>query len=246
MKISNGILITTDDIKIAYNHFNTGHKEVVILAHGWFMSKDSKAFLKMSEDFSKYYDVICFDFRGHCKSSGLYTFGARETKDLSAVVDYAKKQYDKVYLIGFSLGSLISINYCAKNSDVDKLIVVSAPVSFEKIENNVFSPNAFIPTLKKFELKRWLSIRFNSPFLKKPKPIKQVRKIEIPVFFIAGESDPIIKCWHNKKLFSVAKNPKRELIIEKGKHAEDLYLEKSEIFMNACLKWLESGEKCQN
>lgn len=241
MNISNGILITSDDVKIAYNHIKTGHKEVVIIAHGWFMSKDSKAFLKMCEDFSEKYDVICFDFRGHCKSSGFYTFGAKETSDLSAVVKYAKEQYEKIYLIGFSLGSLISINYCAKNKDIDKLIVVSSPVLFEKIENNVFSPNAFVPTLKKFEFKRWFSIRFKSPFLKKPKPIKLVRKISIPIFFIAGENDPIIKSWHNKKLFSVAKSPKKEMVIKNGKHAEDLYLECKDIFMSACLNWLESG-----
>lgn len=239
MDIQTGILITSDNIKIAYNHFKNGFKTVVILAHGWFMSKDSNAFKSISEDFAKSYDVICFDFRGHCKSSGFYTFGAKETRDLKAVINYAKEQYDKIYLIGFSLGSLVSINYCAKNVGVDKLIAVSAPVMFEKIENNVFSPNAFIPTLKKFELKRWCSIRFNLPFMKKPKPIKLVRKIGIPVFFIAGECDPIIESWHNEKLFNVAKDPKRELVIKHGKHAEDLYLEQKEVFMNACCEWLE-------
>lgn len=240
MNVSTGKLITSDNIKIAYNHYKNGHKKVLVIAHGWFMGKDSKAFKLICEDFSKFYDVVCFDFRGHCKSSGFYTFGAEETKDLSCVVDYAKSQYDEIYLIGFSLGSLISINYCAKNKSVDKLIAVSSPVMFEKIENNVFSPNAFIPTLKKFELVRWLSIRFVSPFMKKPKPIKLVRKLGIPVFFIAGENDPIIKCWHNKKLFSVAKSPKKELIISKGKHAEDLYLEHKELFLKKCIDWLES------
>jgi alpha-beta hydrolase superfamily lysophospholipase len=246
MIIESGILKTSDNIKIAYNHFQSGHDTVLIIAHGWFMSKDSKAFKQMSEEFSSYFDVICFDFRGHSKSSGFYTFGAEETNDLSSVVNFAKKNYNKIYLLGFSLGSLISINYCAKNSDIDKLIAVSAPVLFEKIENNVFSPNAFIPTLKKFELLRWLSIRFKSPFMKKPKPIKLIRKIKCPIFLIAGEKDPIIKTWHNKKLYNVAKEPKSELIINNGRHAEDLFLEQKDIFMPACINWLNSEEICQN
>ena len=240
MNICSGILTTSDNIKIAYNHISCGHDSILVIAHGWFMSKDSAAFREMSNDFSKNFDVICFDFRGHSKSSGFYTFGARETADLSAVIDYAKQKYNKIYIIGFSLGSLISVNYCAKNSDVDKLILVSAPVLFDKIENNVFSPKAFIPTIKKFELKRWFSIRFLSPFLSKPKPVKLIRKINIPTLFIAGEFDPIIKLWHNDRLYKIAKCIKKKIVIPKGKHAEDLYLEQKEFFLKSCIEWLEN------
>ncbi len=236
-------LLTSDNINIACNHFDCGHDCVLIIAHGWFMSKDSNAFMQMSQDFCKYFDVISFDFRGHCKSSGLYTFGAEETKDLETVVNYASEKYNTIYIMGFSLGSLISINYCALNNKIEKLIVVSAPVNFDKIENNVLSPNAFIPTLKKFEIKRWTSIRFKLPFAKKPEPIKLVNKIKIPIFFIAGEKDPIIKQWHNKELYEHANNPKSVLVFKNGKHAEDLYLENKDIFIKSCVDWLNFEEK---
>ncbi len=236
-------LITSDNINIACNHFINGYKKVLIIAHGWFMSKNSKAFLQMSKDFCKFYDVISFDFRGHCESSGLYTFGAEETKDLEAVVDYASEIYNEIYLIGFSLGSLISINYCANSEKITKLIVVSAPVNFQKIENNIFSPNAFIPTLKKLELKRWFSIRFKLPFAKKPEPVKIVNKINIPIFFIAGEKDPIIRQWHNSALYTLANNPKKILVFKNGKHAEDIYLENKDIFIKNCVDWLNLEEQ---
>ncbi|MBR1680332.1 alpha/beta hydrolase [bacterium] len=236
-------LKTSDNVKIACNCFRGGHDEVLIIAHGWFMSKNSKAFMQMSQDFCKYYDVITFDFRGHCDSSGLYTFGAEETKDLEAVVNFAAKKYSKIYLMGFSLGSLISINYCALNEKIKKLIVVSAPVNFKKIENNVLSPNAFIPTLKKFEFKRWISVRFKHPFAKKPEPINLVDKINIPIFFIAGEKDPIIRQWHNAELYEHANNPKSVLVFKNGKHAEDIYLENREIFVKNCVDWLNFEEQ---
>ncbi|MFQ8626970.1 MAG: alpha/beta fold hydrolase [Candidatus Gastranaerophilaceae bacterium] len=60
-------LYTSDKIKLAVNHYQTGYDSVVILAHGWFMTKDSKAFLKC-EMFSEYFDVISFDFRGYGKA----------------------------------------------------------------------------------------------------------------------------------------------------------------------------------
>lgn len=235
-------LVTSDNIKIAYNYFMCGHDCVLIIAHGWFMGKDSKAFWQMSLDFSKYFDVITFDFRGHCESSGEYTFGAKETEDLKAVVDFARKKYKKIFLIGFSLGSLISIDYCAKFEDIQKLIVVSAPIDFKFIENNVLSPNAFVPTLKKIELKRWFSIRFKLTFDKKPSPIRLIKKIKIPTFFIAGEKDPIIKVRHNEKLYMHANNPKSEYVYKNGKHAEDLYLENREDFITKCVDWFNNNQ----
>ncbi len=232
-------ILTQDKIKIAYNHYKSNFDNVLIVAHGWFMSKDSNAFKQICQSFNEYFDIISFDFRGHCSSSGLYTFGAEETNDLKAIVDFAKTQYKKIYLIGFSLGSLISIDYCAKYNNIDKLILVSAPTDFKKIENNIFSPNAFIPTLKKFEFKRWFSIRFTHPFKKKPIPIELISKIKIPLFFIAGENDPIIKVWHNQELFKTASTIKKELIIKGGKHAEDLFLEHKSLFMEECINWLK-------
>lgn len=236
--INTGFVTTEDNIKIAYNHYLSGHNTVLIVAHGWFMSKDSLAFKAIAKSFENNFDVITFDFRGHFKSNGLYSFGHNETKDLSAIVDYAKTRYKQIYLMGFSLGSLISIDYCANNDNIEKLILVSAPTDFKKIENNVFSPNAFIPTLKKFEFKRWTSIQFTHPFKRKPVPIEQIGEVSIPVLLIGGTNDPIIRIWHNRELFHKANEPKKELIINGGKHAEDIYLENKEIFVNSCIEWL--------
>ncbi len=236
-----GFVKTQDNIMIAYNQAISNHESVLIIAHGWFMSKDSKAFVELAKDFESHFDIITFDFRGHCKSNGLYSFGHNETKDLAAIVNYAKETYKSIYLIGFSLGSLISIDYCAHNNDIKKLILVSAPTDFRKIENNVFSPNAFIPTLKKFEFKRWTSIQFTHPFKTKPIPKQEISKISIPTLFIGGEIDPIIRIWHNHELFNLANKPKKEIIVKGGKHAEDIYLENKEFFINACIDWL-TGE----
>lgn len=243
-EVLEGHVQTSDNVSIAYDVYKASHDEVVILAHGWFMTKNSNAFSQMAEDFSKYYDVIVLDFRGHGKSSGKYTFGSKEVEDIKPIINYAKQNYKKVYLIGFSLGSLISVDYCSKNNNVDKLILVSAPTDFDKIENNVFSPNAFVPTLRKFEYKRWTSIRFSLSSLKrnKIKPINEIKNIKIPTLFIAGENDPIIYKWHNSMLYdaSITEN-KQAILIKKGKHAEDLYLEAPQTFIDTCVNWLNKS-----
>ena len=103
-------LKTEDNIKIAINYINNENESVVIICPGWFMTKNSKAFLKMSNDLSKYFDIITMDFRGHGKSSGFYTFSAKEESDLKTVIDYAKSNnYEQIHLLGFSLGGALKL-----------------------------------------------------------------------------------------------------------------------------------------
>ena len=233
-------LKTVDNIKIAINHYSQFKNSVIIIAPGWFMTKDSKIFKKISEDLFKTFDIITMDFRGSGKSKGFYTFTAKEEQDLNCVINYAKKHYEKVFVLGFSLGGALSIISGAKNKNINGIIAVSAPTEFYKIENKMYSPNAWIPTLfQKFEPLRWMTIRAGNPFLPKEKPIDLVEKITVPTLFIAGEKDPTVCPWHTQKLFENAKCKKDFILFEKARHAEDLYTDYPEKFITYCTEWLE-------
>lgn len=235
-------LKTSDDIKIAINYYRNNNDSVVIICPGWFMTKDSKSFYRMAEDFAKSYDVIVMDFRGHGSSGGFYTFSAKEESDLDSVVSYVKNvcNYKNIYLCGFSLGGAVVLNYCAKNTGISKIITVSPPSDFMKIENRMYSPDAWIPTLfQKFEPIRWLSVRPGFPWLKKERPIDLVDKIKIPVLFIAGGKDPTVLPWHTKKLYDKANCIKEYVLFENARHAEDLYNDFSARFIRVCSKWFE-------
>lgn len=231
-------LTTKDNVKIAANHYDNGFKNVVIIVPGWFMTKDSKAFCDISADFAKHCDVLTMDCRGHGKSSGFYTFTAKELNDLSAVVDFAKQRYEKIFLAGFSLGGSLVLMHGALNNDVEKIIAISAASDFDKIENQVWHPNAWIPTFKKFELKRWLSIRPSFILHKKIKPLDVVDKITVPTLFIAGGRDITVKPWHTKALYDKALCRKEFNLMEKSIHAEDLFIAEPEKFMDLCINWI--------
>ncbi len=243
------LLKTEDNIKIAINHFYSpkASEDVLIICPGWFMTKDSRSFKEMAQEFSNYTDVIVVDFRGHGKSSGFYTFMSKEILDLKSVVDYARKRYKKVNLLGFSLGGGLVLIHSALENDVDKVISVSAPADFYKIENHMWNPNAWIPTLfKKFEPRRWLSIRPELLFRKKLKPIELINKINCPTLFIAGKNDPTVFEWHTRVLFDNAVCVKKYELFENGRHAEDLFIEDQEKFMNVCIDWLQGKVYVEN
>lgn len=229
---------TEDDIKIAFNYYRTGHEEVVIICPGWFMTKDSKAFSSLAEDLSTKLDVISMDFRGHGESEGYFTFTSKEILDLEAVIKYAKKYYKRIYLMGFSLGGALVLIEGALHNKVDKIISISAPTDFYRIENKMWHPNAWIPTLKKFEPKRWLSVRPSLVIHKKIRPIDIVDKITAPTLFIAGAKDVTVCPWHTEMLYQKAQCKKAFELFENGIHAEDIFINERERFLNICLQWL--------
>lgn len=239
-------LKTCDNVKIAINQYESGFKEALIMAHGWFMTKDSKSLSDMANIFAKNMDVIVMDFRGHGRSSGAYTFTTKEVIDLKTVVDWAKERYEKVYLMGFSLGGALVVIHSAMHKDVDKVIAISAPHSFERIENCMWRKEAWLPTLQKFELKRWLSVRPSLIIREKIKPIDVVHQIEAPTLFIAGSKDPTVYCWHTESLYDKAVCEKQLEIFKDCYHAEDLFLQDEANFINVCENWLIAEKRKLN
>ena len=232
---------TEDNVKIAFNLYRTGHKSVVIICPGWFMTKDSKAFSRLAEGLSEKYDVIVMDFRGHGRSGGFYTFTSKEILDLKAVVEFAHKNYSEVHLAGFSLGGAVVLIFGAEFKEINRIIAVSPPCDFYKIENRMWHPNAWLPTLKKFEPKRWISVRPSPIIRKKIKPINIADKIQAPTLFVAGKNDVTVCPWHTEKLFEKAVCEKKLEIFENGIHAEDLFLAEPDRFLNLCFDWLSGN-----
>lgn len=93
--VLSGTLLTVDHQRIAYRHYNGGHDKLIIIAHGFYNSKDAVILKKLVESLYDEYDVFMFDFRGHGKSSGLYTWTSKEGRDLKAVLDYVDEKYKK-------------------------------------------------------------------------------------------------------------------------------------------------------
>ena len=55
---SSKVVAASDGTNIAFNEIKTGHNEVLIIAPGWFMCKDSKPFYEMATDFSKEFNAL--------------------------------------------------------------------------------------------------------------------------------------------------------------------------------------------
>ncbi len=235
-------LVTEDGQSIALAHYRKGFSNAIIIAHGFYNNKDTVLFRQIAERISEYYDVITFDFRGHGKSSGLFSWTSREPMDLKAVVSYVKKEgYQKIGVMGFSLGASIALIEASRNQDINSLITVSAPYDFWKINYHFWEPDMLEDLKLNMGKKgKGKGMRPSSPFFKKVSPIDIVDKIcSRPVLFIHGEKDWLIKPAHSKRLFEKASEPKVLKIFEGAGHAERIFDCFPDQFIAICADWFK-------
>ena len=230
--------MTEDGKRIAFSHFKGGFSTVIIIAHGFYNNKDTVLFRGIAGAFSKEYDVITFDFRGHGKSSHVFTWTAHEQKDLRAIIAYAKEcRYEKIGVIGFSLGAAIALLEASCHQNIDSVIAVSSPADLREIDYHFWEKDMLEDLKLNLGMKgRGKGIRPGNPFLVKTRPIDVVDKISpTPVLFLHGEKDWLIKPGHSQRLLDRAKEPKALAIMNDGGHAERMFDEFPDQFMKICL-----------
>ncbi|MBI2094391.1 MAG: alpha/beta fold hydrolase [Candidatus Omnitrophica bacterium] len=234
-------VITCDGIRVAFDLYEQPRRDVaLIICHGFFKSKETVIFQQLASRLAGDQDVICMDFRGHGVSGGEFTFSAREDADLAAVLAWARVRYPRLRVMGFSLGGAIAINTLSKQPDgVEALIAVSAPAAFGDIEFKFWTPEVIRTGIQ--GLGRGAGCRPGNPFIKKDRPIDCVVHLEgMPLLFIHGTKDAIVGVQHSHRLFAAAKQPKHLEIVNGGSHAEALFRDDPEGFIQMITTWQQA------
>jgi pimeloyl-ACP methyl ester carboxylesterase len=235
-----GTLRTSDNISISYDHYRRGFDSVVIVCPGFFNSKESRWMRKTAGILSDKYDVIIFDFRGHGKSGGKYTWSAKENLDLDAVVGYAESLgYKHIGVLAFSLGAAVAINYASGRSDIESMVLISCPSTFQSIDFHFWEPGMWADLKDNID-SRWegKGARAGNILLAKESPLDKISGIkDTPILFISGDRDWVVKPRHSVKLYDAAKVYKRIEIIKGGFHAERLIQFQYETMRGLIMDW---------
>lgn len=227
---------TKSGVRISIRHRTIAKDKALILAPGFFQSKETKTFKEIEKDLLPFFDVISMDFRGHGFSSGWYTFSAREKEDLHAVVDYARRRYKRVGVLGFSFGGTIAILAQAELNNIDSLACVGSPMAYKEIRYQWWWPHVIGKNIMEYEIGK--GVRLGNPFLKKVNAIDVIDfAVPIPVLFIHGGEDRTVHERHSRALHKKANGPKEIIFFEKGAHAEQIYKKYPNEFIAAVKDW---------
>ena len=222
------MLITEDGVPLQAILIRSGHPSMVIVAHGGMRSKNSMGNVAIAEWLSQNYDVLTFDFRGHFESGGHWTGDGKTALDLNAAVQYARDQgYEKVGVVGRSLGAWTAIIHGARYHNVDAIVAAGSPLGQLRdipIARMVMRWSHNTPMYLVARATRFWQYK---PYIDQPEtPIGVIGQVApIPILIVGNEIDPMagetVSDW--QRLFEVANEPKALLILDGTGHIYQLH-----------------------
>jgi len=195
-------------------------KATVILVHGIRSRKEWWQPIGLSlADHS--YQTLAIDLRAHGQSQGKYTtFGVKEKNDISAWVNWYKKQPEyqgePIGIWGQSLGGAVALQTLAIEDEIDFGIIESTYHDFETIANDYsghyFSGN--IQAITDNVLRR--AAKLADFKLQEAKPLEASKAIQQPILFTHGSADTRIKLEYNQLNYQSVPHSNKEFYTIEG------------------------------
>jgi len=177
-----------------------------------------------------------------------------EIDDLKLLIKEFSKRYDKIGVIGESLGGSISIlGYSPK---VNCMVLFYPAIFYKENIANRWSSDEEIRELNKKGVLPWVRSSGQKLYVGK-KFIEEVHKIEVfskiqkikcPILFVHGNVDKTVSFTESERAFKIANEPKRIEIIEGANHgfkdknyqtSEELQDKAISLTLEWFLKWLK-------
>ncbi|MDZ7956549.1 MAG: alpha/beta hydrolase [Aulosira sp. DedQUE10] len=153
------------------------------------------------------FSVLLIDYRGYGRSQGVFPNETRVYQDAATAWNHLVQQLQippsHIFIYGHSLGGAIAIDLALKHPEAAGLIVES---SFTSIGEVVAYRNLF----PMFPVNLILTQRFES--------IKKIPKLKMPVLFIHGIEDSSVPFFMSQKLYAIAPEPKKLILVPNAGH----------------------------
>lgn len=219
---------------------------VIIMIHGEGNNRadPSIGMLDIASQLVKHgYNVLMFDLRGHGESDGnMKSAGYYEKEDLAGAVEYVKgRGFDRIGVLGFSMGAGTALLATAENSDIDAVVADSGFANLKDVMEPEFSKRTKFPKFFLRPLLFMVKIMYRVDFTA-IKPIECVPEIAPrPMFFIHGELDDIFSVEHAYRLQQASQNPQNQLwIAPQAGHAR-AYVSHPEEYINKVTTFFDTA-----
>ncbi len=250
-------------------------KATVVICHGFMCDKFDVGFVRQM--FPKgSFNFLSFDFRAHGENTEgqCCTFGRDEALDVQAAAAYVKNHPElkklPVFVYGFSMGAVASIEAQAKDPSLFKAMILDCPFDssenlikkalddlkftmfgyeFEMPGKQLLEKYAFHPYVQsfiKFILKTvaHMDAKNIQTHIYRFKPSESITKIEAPCFFIHCKKDKRVPINAIRAIYQGARGPKMLWVTNGRGHYDSIFYnpEKYSLSITSFLNNVLTGE----
>lgn len=231
--------ITPKDAGLLYEEINTIARDGIKL-NGWLVKGGSSAkgtilFLHGVGDCKiagipyarLFYDhglnTFLYDSRRHGESEGTFcTYGYYEKFDVISIIDYLVSRTDialgKIGIFGTSMGAAVAVQAAAMDNRVVAIVAENSFATLRSIFDDYQKRMIKLPFhyLRNIVIKRSeLMAKFKAGDVS---PLDAISNFRLPILFICGKNDRLIKPRYSEMLFESADEPKELYGIEGASH----------------------------
>jgi fermentation-respiration switch protein FrsA (DUF1100 family) len=168
------------------------------------------------------HNVLAFEYYGHGLEVGTpVTLGYREIGDFLGAVAYAKERAPQNHLgvIAYSMGAAVAIMACARNNDVEALIVDSAFASHLSVVDYNFRRAFHLPSAPFAWVADYLLWWRAGYRFRQVEPLRDIARIAPrPILIIHGGKDSVVDPRDATLLYAAAQEPKELLFLPNADH----------------------------
>lgn len=218
----------------------TGKSGKIETLHGWWMTpkhangkallylhgnaKNISANLGHAQRFYQLgFSVLLIDYRGYGRSKGSFPDEMNVYQDAETAWNYLVQQRqippDQIFIYGHSLGGAIAIDLALKQPKAGGIIVEG---TFTSVREVIDYRNMF----RLLPVNLILTQRFES--------IEKISQLKMPILFIHGTADSTIPAFMSQKLYALAPEPKKIVLVQGGEHNNS-----AEVAGLQYLQWVE-------
>lgn len=232
-----GQVETSDRIRLVYDHLVSGADTLIVVSHGIFGHRRLPELEQLARRLAGPFDVLTFDCRGHGESSGRFSFGMHEWRDLADLVDQMRGDYRAVAGIGFSFGGFHTCVAAARTGCFDAAVLVSTPKDLF-IADHLPSGRGLLGSLPLMTKRKRRRARFGFELGRRVTPLQCIGDIAVPLHIVHGDRDWLVHHRHALELHRRARVPTALSILDGGVHAEYLITQMPQRFLPLLQNWL--------
>jgi pimeloyl-ACP methyl ester carboxylesterase len=199
-----------------------GRSQGVLLVHGLLGTRTMSEIVRTAEELAARRDVLAIDVRGHGTTSGRFTWGREEWREVRAAVEHLAQGGREVAIVGFSYGGFHAIRAAARGAAATRIAIVGAPADLRVLDHFPFGPKLWrhLPAVFGRGRRR---LRAEIPPLMTGGALSdaELSRVTVPVLVVHGEGDWLVSERHARRYAETLPSARRKNV-PGGFHGEYL------------------------